>query len=75
MAVLGRTKDKYTFKDVRSYPHAEQVSNAVVVRMDARLNFVNARKFKEFCMRVLRIRTQSGDKVKYIVIDAKVWTR
>eukprot|EP00403_Amphidinium_massartii_P003029 CAMPEP_0178374306 /NCGR_PEP_ID=MMETSP0689_2-20121128/2308_1 /TAXON_ID=160604 /ORGANISM="Amphidinium massartii, Strain CS-259" /LENGTH=706 /DNA_ID=CAMNT_0019994271 /DNA_START=140 /DNA_END=2257 /DNA_ORIENTATION=+ len=71
MAVLGRVKDQYTFRDVRNFPQSHQLKNAVLVRMDARLNFVNSRKLKEFCMRALRLRSQSGDKIKFIVIDAK----
>lgn len=70
LAVCGRLSDN-SFRDIRNYPQARQFSNAVVIRMDARLNFTNARKLKEFTKRALKVREQRGDKIEFAVIDAK----
>lgn len=70
LAVLGQLKDG-SFRDVRNFQSAVQVSNAVVVRMDARLNFANARKMKEFCLRALQVRERKDETISYVVIDAK----
>lgn len=59
------------FRDIRHHPTAEQLPNAVVVRMDARLNFANARKLREFCTRVLQLRMSQQFKIKYMIIDAR----
>jgi SulP family sulfate permease len=70
LAVLGQLKDG-SFRDVRNFQSAVQFPNAVVVRMDARLNFANARKMKEFCLRALQVRERQALTIKYVVIDAK----
>eukprot|EP00929_Paragymnodinium_shiwhaense_P010394 TRINITY_DN11500_c0_g3_i1.p1 TRINITY_DN11500_c0_g3~~TRINITY_DN11500_c0_g3_i1.p1 ORF type:complete len:824 (-),score=79.07 TRINITY_DN11500_c0_g3_i1:211-2556(-) len=70
LAVCGMLADK-SFRDIRNFPHATVLPNAVFVRMDARLNFANARKLKEFCVRALTVRLNHGDDLKFLVIDAK----
>lgn len=42
-----------------------------MVRMDARLNFTNARKLKNFALQAVHVREQAGSKIRYVVIDAK----
>jgi len=69
LAVCGQVQENW--RDVRHFPEGEQRSDTVVVRMDASLHFVNARKMKEFCLRALRLREKAGDRVLYLVIDAK----
>lgn len=70
IAVCGRLPDG-TFRDIRNFPKAEWVSNAVVIRLDARLNFVNARKLKDFCLKAVSVRECAGDEIEFVVIDAK----
>jgi len=70
LAVLGRLPDS-SFRDIRNYPRAKQLDNAVVVRMDARLNFTNARKLKEFTVRAVQVGESRGSKIRFAVIDAK----
>lgn len=70
MVVTGRLPNG-VFRDIRHFPDAEQLPNAVVVRMDARLNFANARKLREFCARVLQLRIQQQFKIKFMIIDAR----
>merc|ERR1712113_696975 len=60
-----------SFRDIRNFPKASYPSMAVVVRMDARLTFANARKLKEFCLRTVQVREDVGDTVQYLVIDGK----
>lgn len=68
MAVCGRAVDG-NFRDVRYFPEAEMPINSVVVRIDARLSFVNSRRFKEFCLRA----STAGDvqAIKYLIMDFK----
>lgn len=70
LVVCGKLSDG-SFRDIRNFPKAVFPSKAVVCRMDARLSFTNARKFKEFCLRAVEVREQAGDVVQYVVIDAK----
>lgn len=70
LVICGRLPDN-TFHDLRIFPSAEMLPNAVVVRMDARLNFANSRKMKEFCLDAVNIRQMQGDHIKFIVIDGK----
>jgi len=70
LAVCGQLEGT-TFRDIRNFPNARQLSNAVVIRMDARLNFTNSRKLKEFAVRAVQIREAGGNKVEFLVIDAK----
>jgi SulP family sulfate permease len=69
-AVLGQLEDG-SFRDVRNFPDARLVANTVAVRMDARLGFFNARKFKEFCLTTLNVRRNYGDEIEYLMIDAR----
>jgi SulP family sulfate permease len=70
LVVCGKMEDS-TFRDIRNFPNAEQLPKVVVVRMDARLNFANARKMKEFCARAINVREKQGETIKYVVIDGK----
>lgn len=70
LAVLGRLNDG-AFRDVRNFPHAEMLPGSVLVRMDARLNFANTRKLKEFCLKAVSIREAVGEKVHWLVLDMK----
>lgn len=70
LAVCGQLPDG-TFRDVRNFPDARQLPNAVVVRMDARLGFFNARKMKEFCLTALNVRKNHGDSIEFLIIDAR----
>merc|ERR1711907_904497 len=70
MAVLGRLADG-AFRDVRNFPSAESLPRAVIVRMDARLNFANSRKMKEFCVKAVNVREKLGEDVEYVIIDSK----
>eukprot|EP00927_Polykrikos_kofoidii_P054744 TRINITY_DN4911_c0_g1_i1.p1 TRINITY_DN4911_c0_g1~~TRINITY_DN4911_c0_g1_i1.p1 ORF type:complete len:870 (-),score=163.18 TRINITY_DN4911_c0_g1_i1:43-2652(-) len=70
LVICGRLQDN-TFRDIRNFPSAELLPTAVVVRMDARLSFANARKMKEFCIRAVQVREAKGDVIKYVVVDGK----
>lgn len=70
MAVCGRLPDG-TFRDIRNFPKAEFLPNAVMVRLDARLSFVNARKLKQFCLKAISVREAMGDEIGFVVLDAK----
>merc|ERR1712070_587765 len=70
LVVCGRLSDG-SFRDVRNFPQAELTPRAVVVRMDARLNFANTRKLKEFCLKCVQVRERDGDEVDFIVVDCK----
>jgi len=70
MAVCGRLPDG-TFRDIRNFPKAEFLPNAVMIRLDARLSFVNGRKLKEFCLKAVSVREYMGDVIAFVVIDAK----
>lgn len=70
LAVCGHLPDG-SFRDVRHFPNTSFVPNVVVVRMDARLNFANSRKMKEFCLRAVQVRACRGEDIKFLVIDAK----
>jgi len=70
LAVLGKLPDG-TFRDIRNFRKAEQLPNAVVVRMDARLSFTNARKMKEFTQKATYVRELQGEEIRFVVIDGK----
>mmetsp|Transcript_52794 Transcript_52794/g.150489 ORF Transcript_52794/g.150489 Transcript_52794/m.150489 type:complete len:795 (+) Transcript_52794:17-2401(+) len=70
LAVCGRLPDGH-FRDIRNFPRAEVLDGAVVVRMDARLSFANARKLKEFALRAVQVRETQGEKIDFVVVDAK----
>lgn len=70
LAVCGRRPDGQ-FRDVRNFQDAEILPKAVVVRMDARLSFVNARKLREFCLKALQVRELQGETITFVIIDAK----
>jgi len=74
LVVCGRLPDS-SWRDIRNFPKADLLSNAVVVRMDARLSFANARKMKEFCLRAADVwESQTGarfDKIEYIIVDCR----
>jgi len=70
LAVCGRLPDN-TFRDVRNFPNAELMEKAVIIRMDARLSFANARKLKEFCLRAVQLRVSQGADIQYLIIDGK----
>merc|ERR1712032_1323677 len=70
LVVLGRLSDG-SFRDIRNFPNAQILPKTVVVRMDARLSFVNARKLKEFALRAVKLREEKGEVISYIVIDGK----
>jgi SulP family sulfate permease len=73
MAVCGQLPDG-TFRDIRNFPDARQLPNAIVVRMDARLGFFNSRKMKEFCLTALNVRKNhalEGEDVEYLIIDGR----
>eukprot|EP00441_Pelagodinium_beii_P032068 CAMPEP_0197632938 /NCGR_PEP_ID=MMETSP1338-20131121/9444_1 /TAXON_ID=43686 ORGANISM="Pelagodinium beii, Strain RCC1491" /NCGR_SAMPLE_ID=MMETSP1338 /ASSEMBLY_ACC=CAM_ASM_000754 /LENGTH=760 /DNA_ID=CAMNT_0043204515 /DNA_START=97 /DNA_END=2379 /DNA_ORIENTATION=- len=70
LAVVGQMSD-HSFRDIRNYPNARQFKEAVVLRMDARLSFTNARKLKNFALRAVRVRERTGSKIRYVVIDTK----
>mmetsp|Transcript_96116 Transcript_96116/g.256921 ORF Transcript_96116/g.256921 Transcript_96116/m.256921 type:complete len:727 (+) Transcript_96116:45-2225(+) len=69
MAVVGMLGDG-SFRDIRNHGGAVTLlPTAVVVRMDARLNFVNARKMKDFAVRAVQVRERKGEKIDFVVID------
>mmetsp|Transcript_22096 Transcript_22096/g.51578 ORF Transcript_22096/g.51578 Transcript_22096/m.51578 type:complete len:739 (-) Transcript_22096:115-2331(-) len=70
MVVCGRLPDG-SFRDIRNFPKAELTKKAVVVRMDARLNFANARKLKEFCLKAVSVRESNSEVIEFVIIDAK----
>lgn len=70
LAVLGQLPNN-TFRDVRNFSQAKSIPNSVVIRMDARLSFANARKMKEFAIRAVHVREQQGDTIRFVVIDSK----
>jgi MFS superfamily sulfate permease-like transporter len=70
MAVCGELPD-YSFRDIRNFPQAKALPQAVVVRMDARLSFANARRMKQFCLRAVRVREAQGDRIDFVVVDGK----
>lgn len=70
LAACGMLPD-HTFRDIRNFPNAQLIRNAVVVRIDARLSFANSRKMKEFCFRAVEVRESQGDKIVYVIIDGK----
>jgi len=70
LAVLGQLTD-HSFRDIRNYPNARQFKDTVVIRMDARLSFTNARKLKNFALRAVRVRERAGSSIKYVIIDTK----
>merc|ERR1712203_1055664 len=70
LVVCGKLSDG-SFRDIRNFPKAEFLGKIAVVRMDARLSFTNARKFKEFCLRAVQVREDAGDAIQYLVVDAK----
>eukprot|EP00931_Biecheleriopsis_adriatica_P060993 TRINITY_DN36650_c0_g2_i1.p1 TRINITY_DN36650_c0_g2~~TRINITY_DN36650_c0_g2_i1.p1 ORF type:complete len:776 (-),score=150.05 TRINITY_DN36650_c0_g2_i1:10-2028(-) len=70
LAVCGQLADN-SFRDIRNYPKAKQFKNAIVVRIDARLCFTNARKLKDFTLRATRLQEQKGFAIEFAVIDAK----
>jgi MFS superfamily sulfate permease-like transporter len=70
LAVLGRLHTGQ-FRDVRNFPHAEQLPGMCAIRMDARLNFANARKLQEFCLKAVAIRENHGENMNWCVIDFK----
>lgn len=70
LAICGQISDG-TFRDVRNFPRATLLKDAVVIRMDARLSFANARKLKEFCSRAVQVQQQQGHEVRFVIIDAK----
>jgi len=70
MAVEGRLPDG-SFRDIRNFPKAEILPKAVVVRMDARLSFANARKLKEFALKAVQVRESQGEEIEFVCLDAK----
>lgn len=68
MVECGQMQDG-SFRDLRNYPDAVIPNNAVIVRMDARLNFMNSRRFKEFCLRAAL--AVDPTKSKFLIIDFK----
>jgi SulP family sulfate permease len=70
LAVCGRLADN-SFRDIRNFSGAKTIPNAVVVRMDARLSFANARKMKEFCIRAVQVRENQGENIGFVIIDGK----
>jgi len=70
MAVCGQLPDG-SFRDVRNFASAVFLSNAVVLRMDARLIFANTRKMRDFCTRAVAVREAQGDRIDFVVIDGK----
>jgi len=65
MVVCGRMFDG-SYRDIRHYPEAVMLDNCVIVRVDARINFTNSRRFKEFSLRA-----GSAGKAKYVIMDFK----
>jgi len=70
LAVCGQLSDK-SFRDIRNFRRAALVPRVVVVRMDARLNFANTRKLKEFCLQAVKVREGRGDRIDFVIIDGK----
>jgi len=70
LVVLGRLSDG-SFRDIRNFQQAQQLPGAVIIRMDARLNFVNTRKMKEFVLKAVSVRETMGEAIDFIVIDMK----
>mmetsp|Transcript_96115 Transcript_96115/g.256912 ORF Transcript_96115/g.256912 Transcript_96115/m.256912 type:complete len:723 (+) Transcript_96115:45-2213(+) len=69
LAVVGMLEDG-SFRDIRNHwSSVTQLPTAVVVRMDARLNFVNARKMKEFAVKAVQVREAKGEKIDFAMID------
>eukprot|EP00812_Abedinium_dasypus_P000850 NODE_1100_length_1240_cov_323.860759.p1 GENE.NODE_1100_length_1240_cov_323.860759~~NODE_1100_length_1240_cov_323.860759.p1 ORF type:complete len:290 (+),score=71.51 NODE_1100_length_1240_cov_323.860759:40-909(+) len=71
LAVLGQLGNTGTFHDVRLFPSAVQLPSAVIVRIDARVNFTNSRKMKEFCLKVIQVRHDSGAEIEFFIVDGK----
>jgi len=69
LVVLTKVSDE--FRDIRRYPEGTMQDGCVVVRMDAQLNFSNARRLQEFCVRALQAREKLHGQVKFLVIDCK----
>jgi len=70
LVVLGRLPEG-NFRDIRNFPQAVQLPGAVMVRMDARLNFANTRKMKEFCLKAVAIREATGETIDWVIVDCK----
>jgi MFS superfamily sulfate permease-like transporter len=70
LVLCGRLPDG-NWRDVRNFVQAVPIEGAIVVRMDARINFANCRKLKEFVIRCVQDRERRGHHVKYAIIDAK----
>jgi len=70
LAVCGRLGDN-SFRDIRNFTQAELIPEAVVVRMDARINFANSRKMKEFCLKAVQVREARGENIKFLIVDGK----
>jgi SulP family sulfate permease len=70
LAVCGQLPDR-SFRDMRNFPNAAAVPGTVVVRMDARLNYANARKLKAFCLKAVQVMEEQGEKIAFVVIDCK----
>jgi SulP family sulfate permease len=74
-SLLGKYKDQ--LRDVRTYVDAKKLDNCVFVRMDARLNYANARKFREFISRAMDIHQAYLDnlsrstRLEFVVVDCK----
>merc|ERR1712096_106417 len=65
MVVCGKMLDG-SYRDIRHYPEAAMLDNCVIVRLDARINFANSRRFKEFSLRAA-----SAREAKYVIMDFK----
>ena len=65
--VLGRVPGMPGYRDVGSYPEAEQLPGCVLFRFDAPLFFANARTFREQIRRLAR----SEPTPKWIVVAAE----
>eukprot|EP00928_Gymnodinium_smaydae_P087966 TRINITY_DN7212_c0_g1_i1.p1 TRINITY_DN7212_c0_g1~~TRINITY_DN7212_c0_g1_i1.p1 ORF type:complete len:837 (+),score=138.31 TRINITY_DN7212_c0_g1_i1:32-2512(+) len=70
LAVCGMLEDG-SFRDIRNFPDSVVIPGAVIVRMDARLSFANARKMKEFSLRAVAVRERNQEKISYVIVDGK----
>ncbi|WP_433298683.1 SulP family inorganic anion transporter [Pseudonocardia sp. CA-142604] len=65
--ILGRVPGIPGYHDIRSYPHAEQLTGCRIFRFDAPVFFANARTFRE---QVIRI-AHSAPHLTWIIIAAE----
>jgi len=73
LVVLGKYQNQ--LRDIRNFRDAELQTNALFVRMDARLNYANSRKLREFINKACTVHqarvAQSDEQLAFVVLDCK----